>query len=72
MSAEPRPDAADETERLFALVRDRYKDRLSPEELAEVRKGVEAVVEAARALRAVRLANSDEPFQPFAPYRADP
>ena len=72
MAAEPSPDAADETQRLFALVRDRYEDRLSPAELEEVRKGVEAVVEAARALRAVKLGISDEPFQPFSPYRADP
>jgi hypothetical protein len=60
-----------EVDTLFALVRERYGGRLSPEELEAVRKGVEAIVQSARALRAVRLANADEPGQPFAPYRAD-
>ena len=62
------PAAAD---RLFALVRDRYGARLDAAQLAEVRKGVEAIAEAARALRAVRLDNADEPMQPFSPFRAD-
>ena len=70
MSADPRPDA--EVERLLALVRERYGDRLTPAQLDEVRKGVEGVVLAARALRAVRLENWDEPFPPFVPYRARP
>jgi len=70
MAAEPASDA--EVERLFALVRWRYGDRLTPAELDEVRKGVEGVVQTARALRAVRLESSDEPFSPFIPYRADP
>jgi len=70
MAAEPASEA--EVERLFALVRGRYADRLTPAELDEVRKGVEGVVQTARALRAVRLESSDEPFSPFIPYRADP
>ncbi len=70
MAAEPRSDAAAQVERLFALVRERYGDRLTAAELEEVRKGVEGVVQAARALRAVRLENTDEPFPPFIPYRA--
>jgi hypothetical protein len=61
-----------EVERLFALVRERYGDRLTPVQLDEVRKGVEGAVLAARALRAVKLENADEPFPPFAPYRAQP
>ena len=65
--SDPVPDA--EVERLFALVRDRYGDRLTPAQLDEVRKGVEGVVLAARALRSVRLRNADEPFSPFVPYR---
>jgi hypothetical protein len=60
-----------EIARLFALVRDRYGERLSAAELEGVRQGVEAVVDAARALRAVRLDEADEPMQPFVPYRAD-
>ena len=56
---------------LFNMVRDRYGDRLDPEELEGVRKGVEAVVEAAEALRSVKLENSDEPFSVFKPYRKE-
>jgi hypothetical protein len=63
--------ASAEAERLFALVLERYGDRLTPEQLDGVRKGVEGIVQAARALRAVRLENSDEPMQPFVPYRTD-
>ena len=68
MAAETGPDP--EVDQLFALVRTRYADRLTPEQLDEVRKSVEAVVRTSRALRAVRLENTDEPFPPFAPYRA--
>ena len=72
MSAEPGTDVDAEVERLFALVRERYGDRLTPAQLDEVRKGVEGVVAAARALRAVKLESADEPFPPFVPYRARP
>ncbi|MCW3991445.1 MAG: hypothetical protein NWE79_01960 [Candidatus Bathyarchaeota archaeon] len=60
-----------EARALFNMVRDRYGDRLDPEELEGVRKGVEAVVEAAEALRSVKLENSDEPFSVFKPYRKE-
>jgi hypothetical protein len=50
-----------EAELLFALVRERYGSRLTPEELEAVRKGVGAIVEGARALRAIRLDNADGP-----------
>ena len=60
-----------EVEVMFALVRERYGDRLAPDELEAVRTAVEGLVQAARALRAVRLTNADEPGQPFAAYRAD-
>jgi hypothetical protein len=59
-----------EGETLFALVRGRYGDRLTPAELEEVRKGVEASVTAMRSLRAAKVEASDEPFPPFVPYRA--
>ena len=65
-------DAGAEVERLFALVRERYGDRLTAAQLDEVRKGVEGVVNAARALRAVKLGNADELYSPFVPYREDP
>ena len=60
-----------EIDALFALVRARYGARLTAEQLDEVRKGVVALVETARALRSVKLGNTDEPMQPFAPFRAD-
>ena len=72
MPAEAEPDPDIEVERRFALVRERYGDRLTPAQLDEVRKGVQGIVQTARALRAVRLENSNEPMQPFIPYRADP
>jgi hypothetical protein len=56
---------------LFALVANRYGDRLTTEQLDEIKKMVEGQVEAARALRAVRLSNADEPFQHFVAYRSD-
>lgn len=61
-----------EADALFEIVRQRYGDRLTPSLMDEVRKIVQAQVEAARALRAIRLTNADEPVQPFAPYRAEP
>jgi hypothetical protein len=70
MSEPTKPDP--EADALFEIVRQRYGDRLTPEQLDDVRKIVKAQVEAARALRAKRLTNADEPMQPFAPYRAEP
>lgn len=56
---------------LFEMVKGRYGTRLSVQELEEVRKGVEGVVEMVEALRTVRLDNSVEPCQAFAPYRKE-
>jgi len=64
-------DSSAETDALFALIRERYGDRLTPEQLDELKKGVEATAQAMRALRAVKLRNADEPFPPFVPYRKD-
>ena len=58
-----------EAEFLFEMVRDRYGDLLSAEELKEVRKGVEGIAKAAEALRSVKLGNGTEPFSIFKPYR---
>ena len=60
-----------ETKFLFEMVRDRYGDRLSAEELEEVRKGVEGIAEAAEALRSVKLGNGTEPFSIFKPYKKE-
>jgi len=70
MSEPAKPDP--ETDALFEIVRQRYGDRLTPEQLDELSRIVYAQVEAARALRSMRLTNADEPVQPFAPYRAEP
>lgn len=61
-----------EVERMLALVRERYGERLDAAQLDGVRTAIVAIVQAARALRAVRLGNADEPGQPFSPYRAEP
>ena len=59
------PEAgSSEADLLFALVRERYGSRLTPEELEAVRKGLGAIVEGARALRSVRLDNADGPLLP--------
>ena len=60
-----------EAEALFQMVSDRYGGRLDAEQLEEVKKGVEAIAEAAQALRAVKLENGDEPLSIFTPYRAE-
>jgi len=60
-----------ESEHLFNMIRERYGERLSEEELAEVKKGVDRIVEAAEKLREIRLENGDEPFFVFRPYRGD-
>jgi len=62
-------ESSKESEFLFDMVRDRYGNRLSAEELEEVRKGVEGIVKAAEALRSVKLGNGTEPFSLFKPYR---
>jgi len=60
-----------ESEHLFSIIKGRYGERLSEDELAEVKKGVDRIVEAAEKLREVRLENGDEPFFVFRPYRGD-
>jgi len=61
----------DESEVLFKIVQNRYGERFSPEELEEVRKGVERITDTAEALRSVKLENWDEPFFVFKPYRRE-
>ncbi|MBN2334196.1 hypothetical protein JXL21_01465 [Candidatus Bathyarchaeota archaeon] len=60
-----------EAEKLFTLVKERYGDKLTEEELEEVRKNVERIVETSMELRAVELGNWDEPFSVFKPYRRE-
>ena len=61
-----------EVDTMLALVRERYGNRLSADELDGIRTAIEGIVQAAHALRAVRLTNADEPGQSFAAYRAIP
>ena len=56
---------------LFEVVRGQYGERLTPEELEEVRKAVERIAGMAEALRSVPLDYRDEPLIRFTPYRAD-
>jgi TATA-binding protein-associated factor Taf7 len=56
---------------LFEIVRRRYGERLGPEELEEVRRGVERIVEMSMELRSVELRNWDEPPLTFRPYRGE-
>ena len=60
-----------EVDERFNIVKRLYGDRLTSEELDEVRKGVEGIVEAAESMRAVKLENGDEPFSVFVPYRKE-
>ena len=68
--SEPAHDAG-EADLRFALVRLRYGDRLTTEQLDALRRAVETIVEQAAALATVRLTNADEPLQRFVPFRAD-
>ncbi len=60
-----------EAETLFTLVKERYGDRIAPDELEEVRKAVERIVESSMELREFELGNWDEPFSVFKPYRRE-
>ena len=60
---------AREVDARLAMLQGPYGDRLTEEQLHGVRLGIEAVVEAAEALRAVRLGNGDEPCTVFTPHR---
>ena len=55
----------------FALVRLRYGDRLTVEQLDALRSAVQTIVEQVSALATVPLTNADEPLQRFVPFRAD-
>jgi hypothetical protein len=60
-----------ETDFLFQMVKDRYGEQLTADELEEVRKGVKGIVEAAEAMRSVKLGNGTEPFSIFKPYKKE-
>ena len=62
---------SEEAETLFSLVKEKYGDKIAPEELEEVKKAIERIVETSMELRKVELGNWDEPFSVFKPYRRD-
>jgi len=62
---------SEEAETLFSLVKEKYGDKIIEEELEEVKKAVERIVETSMELRKVELSNWDEPFSVFKPYRRD-
>jgi hypothetical protein len=62
---------SEEAETLFSLVKEKYGDKITEEELDEVKKGIERIVETSMELRKVELGNWDEPFSVFKPYRRD-
>jgi len=61
--------AEGDSQYLFDLLKKRYDERLNPQELEEVKKGVVNIQQAADKLRSVILENRDEPYALFVPYR---
>lgn len=60
-----------EADNLFEIIKMRYGDRVTADELEEMRKGLDAILDASKAMRAVKLENGDEPYQFFEPYRGE-
>jgi hypothetical protein len=60
----------DEVERRLAIVLGRYADRLDADQVQDLHRTLEALVEQVTALRAVTLSNSDGPLPRFVPFRA--
>jgi hypothetical protein len=60
-----------ETSIMMELVRERYGERLTEEQLEQVENGLKRVMEAGKALRDTPLENSDEPYNVFRPYRRE-
>ena len=56
---------------MFDIVKSRFGNRLTDEELKEVNKAVEGIGKMTASLRAAKLNNDDEPFTRFVPYRKD-
>jgi Asp-tRNA(Asn)/Glu-tRNA(Gln) amidotransferase C subunit len=56
-----------EADILLNLIEARYGDHVTPEELEEIRKGLNAILDSAKTIRAVKLENGDEPYQFFKP-----
>ena len=64
-------DSDKETSILMELVKERYGERLTEEQLENVENSLKRVMEAGKALRDTPLENSDEPYNVFKPYRRE-
>lgn len=64
-------DSGEETSILLELVKKRYGDRLTDEQIEAVEKHVKNNLETAEKLRSVELENGDEPYNVFKPYRRE-
>ena len=62
-------DSDKETSILMELVKERYGERLTEEQLEHVENSLKRVMEAGKALWDVSLDNSYEPYNVFKPYR---
>ncbi len=62
-------DSDKETSILMELVKERYGERLTEEQLENVENSLKRVMDAGKALRDTPLENSDEPYNVFKPYR---
>ena len=60
----------DRATQMMAVLRQRYGDRLSEDELEEVGEAAKAIVQASEDKRAVELGHGDSPFS-VPPYRGD-
>jgi len=56
-----------EAEILLSLVNARYGDRVTAEELEEIQKGIDSILDSSEAIHIVKLENGDEPYQFFKP-----
>ena len=63
-------DTNDRAEQMMAILRQRYGDRLSEDELEEVSEAAKAIAQASEDMRAVELGHGDSPFS-VPPYRDD-
>jgi ATP-dependent DNA ligase len=62
------PEKTNEAKILFSLIKERYGDRVTAEELEERRKGLEAILDASATMKIVKLENGDEPYPFFKPH----
>ena len=60
----------DRATQMMTVLRQRYGDRLSEDELEEVGEAAKAIVQASEDMRAVELGHGDSPFS-VPPYRGD-